>query len=168
EEVVVHVPARDPGVLEGPVKELEETLLVRVDPHVPDDPEEAYQPVLPRLELDLHVQEVKAPEPLEERDITFLGLRERLLALQRQRGLEELPLPVERQAFGDRSREEGRKELEFGSPSPEPVHAVRVVDAVPILFMDEEVDELGYGLGGVPLRVGRDIVELERLLGERV
>ena len=55
EEVVVHVPARDARVLQGPVQELEESLVAGVDPYVPDYPEEPYQPALPCLELYLQV-----------------------------------------------------------------------------------------------------------------
>ena len=141
EQVVVDRRSLQPGPPVGPVDEGDEVLPPGIDPRIAYDPEESHNPRAEGVELVVLGNPIGSPPGSEELDERTLFGTAELSCRDILKDGEEINLHLEREALGDA---DGRtvEDVEQAGRRAVPASRIRPMDAVAVLFVDQEVEEL--------------------------
>src|SRR3989442_13643695 len=124
----------------GPLDEVDEILLARIDPGAPDDAQESDEPPESREEFVFSRAPADAAPALQGRRKGILVCAGELTCRDLLQHGQELELPLEGDSLRD-AYERRADEAQEIRRSGEPVRRVRAVHAVAVFLVDEEVQE---------------------------
>src|SRR5438128_2040509 len=124
-----------------PFDEVDQVLLPRIDAGVPDDPQEPDDSPERREELVFARNPPDAPPALEGGRKDILVRSGELARRDLLEDREELEFPLERDPFGDADERRG-DEAQAVPRGGELVGGIRAVNAMAVLLVDEEVEQL--------------------------
>src|SRR2546427_6016080 len=127
----------------GPLDEVDQILLARIDPGVPDDPQESDDSPERREELVFSCDPADAAPALEGRREGILVRAGELACRDFLQHGQELELPLEGDSLRD-AHECRADEAQEIRRSGKLVCRVRAVHAVAVLLVDEEVQEFSW------------------------